>query len=180
MQPSIKTQAINGAMWSFADKIGGQALSFLSFVILARLLAPEDFGIVSLAGAIVAVPALFLNEGFSVPLVQRKAISNDHINAAFWASLLLAICIMGLLQLSASAIGQLAGKPMVGTLIHWLSLSCIGIALNAIAGNLYVRQFRFSKFAQRSFISIATGFLVLGLSTRSERDPRSPNGMRRR
>ena len=83
----MKDQAVTGALWSFADKLGAQILSFLSFLVMARILAPEDFGVISLAGVIVAVPALLLNEGFGIALIQRQEISDDHINAAFWANL---------------------------------------------------------------------------------------------
>ncbi len=83
---------------------------------MARMLVPEEFGVVSLAGVIVAVPALLLNEGLGTALIQRQEVSDDHINAAFWANLLLAVCVIALLQASAGTIGELTGKPMVGTL----------------------------------------------------------------
>ena len=156
----MKDQAVTGALWSFADKLGAQALSFLSFLLMARMLAPEDFGVVSLAGVIVAVPALLLNEGFGIALIQRQDVSDDHINAAFWANLLLAVCLVALLQASAGTIGQLTGKPMVGTLISWLCFTCIGTALNSIAASLHIRQLKFSRFPQSSFVSIVSGATI--------------------
>ena len=156
----MKDQAVTGALWSFADKLGAQVLSFLSFLVMARMLAPEDFGVISLAGVIVAVPALLLNEGFGIALIQRQEIDDDHINAAFWANLLLAVCIIALLQASAGTLGELTGKPMVGTLVSWLSFTCLGTALNSIAISLHIRQLRFSRFPQSSFISIISGAAV--------------------
>ena len=156
----MKDQAVTGALWSFADKFGAQLLSFLTFLAMARMLVPEEFGVVSLAGVIVAVPALLLNEGLGTALIQRQEVSDDHINAAFWANLLLAVCVIALLQASAGTIGELTGKPMVGTLIPWLSFTCLGTALNSIATSLHIRHLRFSRFPQSSFISIISGATV--------------------
>ena len=56
--------------------------------------------------------------------------------------------------------GELIGKPMVGTLISWLSFTCLGTALNSIAAALHIRRLRFSRFPQSSFISIVSGATV--------------------
>jgi polysaccharide transporter, PST family len=83
----MRQQAVRGFLWRLVDAVGGQTISFIAFLILARLLRPDDYGVVTLAAAIVAILSVPLNEGLSTALVQRDMITDDHINSAFWTNL---------------------------------------------------------------------------------------------
>ena len=84
----IKSKTTKGITWSAAEKAGNQILTFLVSVILIRLLSPEAFGLVAAATAIFSFFALFTNYGFTAAIVQRKDLENEHLDSAFWISLL--------------------------------------------------------------------------------------------
>ena len=156
----MKEQAIRGALWTLADKLGGQIFSLLSFLILTRQLSPDDFGVVSLALAVVGIAGIFLNEGFGSALIQRREISDAHINAAFWANVVLSVLVTALLIILAPYVSEYSGKPLTGDVLRWISWISIGTALSSIAGSLYIRQLKFAKFALRSLISMTAGSVV--------------------
>jgi len=156
----MKEQAVRGAIWVLLDTAGGQILSFLAFLILARLLVPEDYGILSLAAAIIAVPQILLNEGFGTALVQRDLLDDVHIGAAFWANLCLAMIFVAAAQIGAPWAAVITGTAMIEPVIRWLSLSMIGTALMAIAGGLFIRDLKYSTFALRTFVANSVGALT--------------------
>jgi O-antigen/teichoic acid export membrane protein len=156
----MKEQAVRGAIWVLLDTAGGQILSFLAFLVLARLLVPEDYGILSLAAAIIAVPQILLNEGFATALIQRDMLDDVHINAAFWANLGLSIIFVIAAQIGAPWAAVITGTRLIEPVIRWLSLTMIGIALMAIAGGLFIRELKYSTFALRTFIASSVGALV--------------------
>src|ERR1700730_18027184 len=125
----MKEQTIRGSFWTLVDAAGGQVLSLLAFVVLARLLAPQDYGIVALAMSVLAIPSVLLNEGLSDALIQRGDLQDGHINAAFWANLGLAGVFVVLAQISAGWIAEATGEPLVEPAMRWLSLSLIATAL---------------------------------------------------
>jgi PST family polysaccharide transporter len=156
----MKERAVRGAIWILLDTAGGQILSFLAFLILARLLVPEDYGILSLAAAIIAVPQILLNEGFSTALVQRDMLDDVHINAAFWANLGLSIIFVIGAQIGAPWAAVITGISLLEPVIRWLSLTMIAIALTAIASGLFIRELKYSTFALRTFVANSVGALT--------------------
>lgn len=156
----MKEQAIRGAIWILLDTAGGQILSFLAFLILARLLVPEDYGILSLAAAIIAVPQILLNEGFGTALVQRDMLDDVHINAAFWANLGLATIFVAAAQIGAPWAAVVTDTALLEPVIRWLSLTMIAFALTSIAGGLFIRQLNYMTFALRTFVANSVGALT--------------------
>jgi O-antigen/teichoic acid export membrane protein len=156
----MKEQAVRGAIWILVDTAGGQILSFLAFLILARLLVPEDYGILSLAAAIIAVPQILLNEGFGTALIQRDMLDDVHINAAFWANLALSIIFVIAAQIGAPWAAMITGTALIEPVIRWLSLTMIAIALTAIAAGLFIRDLKYSTFALRTLIANSVGALT--------------------
>ena len=156
----MKEQTIRGSFWTLIDAAGGQVLSLLAFLVLARLLVPQDYGVVALATSILAIPGVLLNEGLADALIQRDDLQDGHINAAFWANLGLAGVFVVLAQITAGWIAEATGEPLVGPAVRWLSLSLIATALTSIVGAIYRRKFHYSTFALRTLIATASAAIV--------------------
>lgn len=156
----INKQAIRGAFWILIDAAGGQVLSFLCFLVLARLLAPQDYGVIALGVAILAIPAILLNEGLGDALIQRDDLEDAHINAAFWANLSLSVVFVVAAEAFAGPLANLTGEPLVAPTIRWMAPCLVATAAGAIAANLYRRRLSYSTFALRTFIAAVAGGLV--------------------
>src|ERR1700730_8771322 len=156
----MKEQTIRGSFWTLIDAAGGQVLSLLAFLVLARLLVPQDYGVVALATSILAIPRVLLNEVLAAALIQRDDLQDGHINAAFWANLGLAGVFIVLAQIAAGWIAETTGEPLVGPAVRWLSLSLIATALTSIVGAIYRRKFHYSTFALRTLIATASAAIV--------------------
>ncbi len=82
--------------WRTLETAGSEGLSFLMFVVMARLLMPEDFGLVALASSIVMSLQCLLQFGLPEALIQREKLSHETIKAAMSASLMLGLALLAL------------------------------------------------------------------------------------
>ena len=142
---------------SQAMKIG---LQFLSVIVLARLLVPEDFGLVAAVGPVVAFVALFQNLGLQQAIVQRHDISDQQLNRMFW--------VMAAVGLACTAI-VLAVSPLVAWFYGDPRMRDITIAagvpllLGSMAGlplSLLNRHLRFGQLAMIDVANALFGFLA--------------------
>jgi len=156
----MRKRAARAALWRLLDLAGGQMISFLAFTILARLLAPEDYGVVSLALAIVAVPSIILTEGLGTTLVQRDVITDHHITAALWANLGLSVLFVVLVQIGAGWTAQITGTVMLAPILRCFSVMLVATAATSIPTALYIRRMTYSTLARRTFIANSGGAIL--------------------
>ena len=72
---SLKLKTYHGAFWSFIDSIGARLVQFVIGIILARLLMPEQFGLIAMLSIFMAIAQTLLDSGFSSALIQKKEIT---------------------------------------------------------------------------------------------------------
>ena len=88
------------------ERIGAQATQFLVSIVLARLLAPEDFGLVALVMVFIALANVFVQCGLGTALVQKKNADNIDFSTVFYASIGLAFLIYIILFFAAPFIAD--------------------------------------------------------------------------
>jgi O-antigen/teichoic acid export membrane protein len=156
----LKEKAAKGVFWSVAQQWGMEAISFLTFIFLARLLTPEDFGLVALAAVFMHFIKIFLDQGFGAAIVQRTDIEREHLDTAFWTSILMGL---SLTIISIAASGLVAGffdEPSLAPILVGLSLGFFLGALGSIQNAILRREFAFKSLAARSLIATTTGSVV--------------------
>lgn len=149
---ALGLDAIRATTWSFVQNAGGRVLSFVVFIVLARLLSADDFGTITLATAIMMVCAVLLEAGCTEALVQRASVSEDDVNSVFWATLAISILLATLVFLLGGALARVfsvpALEPILSILAFTLPFAAIG---NVLAASLR-RQLAFKALALRTFI----------------------------
>jgi O-antigen/teichoic acid export membrane protein len=154
---SLKKKAIVGIFWSAVQSWGKQAISLVVFGLLARLLGPEIFGQVALASIFIAFIETFLDQGFSVALIQRQDLDSEHLNSAFWSNIILGI-IMTLIGISgASFMANIFNHPELTSVFRWLSLSFLLSGFSNVQAAIFQRNFNFKVLAIRSLITVIVG-----------------------
>ena len=157
---NLREKAVNGLVWSVIQKWGRAAISTVAFIALARLLPPEAFGLVALATVVTAFIEILLDQGFSAAIVQRTDLEPEHLDTAFWISVLIGL----LLTLGAIAASELAAaffnEPELAPVIRWLSLSFIFVALSSTQTAILQRDLKFKSLAARSTAAALVGGVV--------------------
>ena len=84
---TLKQRAVRGAFWSATQLWGQQTVSFVLFIVLARLLVPNDFGLVALAFTFIGFIQVFLDQGFGSAIIQLETVDDLLLSTAFWSNL---------------------------------------------------------------------------------------------
>jgi O-antigen/teichoic acid export membrane protein len=157
---SMKRRVTRGVVWATAGAWGREAAGFAVFLILARLLGPEAYGLVAMATVVIAVAQLLVDDVIQGPLIQRQDLEPGHLDAAFWSLLALAVALMLAAIAAAGPVAALFGEPEVATLIRWLSVLPVLNALSAVPTALLRREMRYSVLALRSLLAVVGGGAV--------------------
>ena len=105
-------QTVHAATWRFASAVVGAVAQFAIGVVLARLLQPADFGLITLALVVFGLANGIGDLGIASAIVQRKALTDRHLRAAFTLSVAFGLALSALFAVAAP-LGSLAlnGKP---------------------------------------------------------------------
>jgi O-antigen/teichoic acid export membrane protein len=155
---SLKRRAARALFWATVQTWIGLLSGFLTLVVLGRLLGPEPYGLVAMALIVIAFGELFvIDSGFADAIIQRKELSDDHCDAAFWLLLGSSLIAMTIFVLAAPLVAASFDQPRVAGLISALSVTLPLGALSAIPSALLSRELRFRALAARGLISSAGG-----------------------
>jgi PST family polysaccharide transporter len=148
----LRAAALRGTIWSTIQQIGDRGLRAPLFLIMARLLAPEDFGLLALALTYVEFLQVLQHQGMGMALVQREKLEAVHLNSAFWGLLVAGIATAAVGYATAGLFGRLTGQPDVAPIVRWLSLGFILGGLCTVQSAILRRELRFKSLAIRSLI----------------------------
>jgi PST family polysaccharide transporter len=157
---SLKQLAIKGTIWSAISQWANKSLSLATFTILARLLDPDSFGLIALAGTFLAFLNLFADQGFNTAIIQRKDLEPEHLDTAFWTNIGISLLITMICIGGARTAGDFFREPSLIPVIYWLSLNFIIGSFNSVQGAIFSRQLDFKLLAISSIISSFLGAIV--------------------
>ena len=129
-------------------------------MILARLLTPEDFGLIAMVNGLVGFVAMFKDSGLSMATVQRAEINHAQVSNLFWINVGISVILTGIVAAMAPFIAWFYGEPrLVGISLAAASTFVLG-GLSVQHAALLKRQMRFSAMAMIQLISMAAGLIV--------------------
>lgn len=157
---TLKQRAAKGIVWSVIEKWGRAAIWFIIFTMLSRLLTPEAFGLVALATAFTTFVEIFMNQGFSSAIIQRLELEEEHLDTAFWISVIMGTLMMICTIMISGLIASLFGEPQLALILIWLSISFLFTALSSTQMAILQRRLAFKSLAARSLIATLLGGIV--------------------
>ncbi|MBW4459937.1 MAG: MOP flippase family protein [Nodosilinea sp. WJT8-NPBG4] len=156
----LHQQAVKGAFWSAVESWGRQFFSLFTFFLLARLLSPEIFGLTALASIFIAFMQLFLDQGLAQAIIQRKEISEEHLNTAFWICAIIGFFLTIFSILLAPFASSFFDEPKLTSIIRVLSLGFIFGSLSSVQDAILSRNLEFKPLALRTLIATVVSGLV--------------------
>ena len=88
---------MSGFIWMFMERIGAQLVTFIVSLVLARLLMPDDYGIIAIAQVFINLANIFVTQGLNSSLIQKDKADGEDYSTAFYASMGLALVLYLLL-----------------------------------------------------------------------------------
>lgn len=129
-----------------AGELVSRAIQPLIFIVLARLLTPDDYGVMAAAVMVMSFTQIFWEAGMGKALIQRQGNIDEAANAAFWINLVIGIIISGLLLIFADAIAEhLFQDQRVSAVVQVMTLQIMLGALGSVPVALLQKDLRFNK-----------------------------------
>lgn len=158
---SVRSKTISGAFWKFGERILGEVIHFVISIILARILMPEDYGLIALVSVFTVFCDKLIICGFATSLIQKKEADDVDFSSVFYFSMLAAVILYAILFLCAPVIANFYDKFDRSTLISVIRVA--GLSLFLIAFNS-VQQAYVSKnmLFRRNFWSNLGAIVISG------------------
>ncbi len=162
---SVKKATLNGAKWGAVEKFSVQGARFLLGILMARLLSPDDYGIISMITIFIVISETFVDSGFSLALVRQKSSSEKDYSTVFYFNVLLSIVCYGLLFLVSPWIADFFHTPVIASVLRIQSLTIIINSLVAVHVAKLTIELNFKAISLRSMLSsILSGLIGVGMA----------------
>lgn len=159
----LKDKTVSGMFWSFAQKISSQLVSFFITVVLARILTPDDYGIVALAGLFLVLMSVFSDGGLGQALIQKKDADEKDFNTLFTTQLVFAsviyVIVFALAPFVATAFNT-KDPELFKSLLRVMALTMPLGALAGVQNSVVTRRLMFRWYFYANIASLAVSASV--------------------
>lgn len=142
---SLSKKVFHGGLWVFALRIINRGLGFIRTIILARLLSPEDFGLLGIAMLAISTLETFSQTGFQLALVQKKDDIKAYLDTAWTVSVIRGIILFFILFVSAPIVAEFFNSPQASLVIRVIGLSTLFSGFRNIAILYFQKELEFNK-----------------------------------
>lgn len=150
---SLKDKTVKGTFWSALDSIANYAIGFIISIVLARLLAPDDYGLIGIVAIFTSICNTIINAGFSNALIRKTDASDDDYNTVFIINLGLSVLLYFLLFFTAPLIAKFFQRTELVDLIRVATLTMIIGALALVQQTRLTQRIDFKTQTKISLIS---------------------------
>jgi len=149
----IANSAVKGIFWIGGGQVIKQIVGILTYVMLARLLTTDDFGLMSMVMVFVSFSMMFVEFGIGTAIVHSKELSDSTLCSAFWINLAAAAVLSLVLAIASPLVAWIYHKPELSELILVLSLTLLLSGLQVVPRALLQRSLHFYPIARAEAIS---------------------------
>jgi O-antigen/teichoic acid export membrane protein len=154
---NLHEAATAGTLWSFADAVAVRTLHFATGIVLARLLLPEQFGLIGMLAIFMALSQTLLGSGLSTALIQKEAgVTSAEASSVFYYHVTVGAALTGVLYLSAPLVAQFYHQPALTPIMRVMALVTAVRSLGLVHTALLTRNVDFKTQTKVNLIA-ATG-----------------------
>ncbi len=155
-----KQVVLSGFLWKFFERCGAQLVTFTVSIVLARILAPEVYGIASLVLVIINILEVFVNSGFGSALIQKKDADDTDFSSVFYFNLAFGLTLYVLLYFAAPMIATFYKIPEICKMVRVVGLEVIVFSVKNIQHVYVSKHMLFKKFFFSTLIGTITAAVV--------------------
>lgn len=156
-QEDLKQKAFKGVFWSFCERFGSLLILFTTNIVLARILSPNEFGLIGILMAFVFFFNILIDGGLGNALVQRKNLTNDDCSTIFFTNIGVAVVCYIALFFGAGPIISFFNQPEYAViLLRVLGLIILIDAFSTVQNNILIRSLNFKRI---TLIKVGAAFI---------------------
>lgn len=150
----LRKKTLVGSLWMMIERFGYLTVQFISNLVLARLLMPDDFGTIAILMVFISLANVFIDSGFSAALIQKQEITEEDKSTVFITNLLLSISAYGTIIVLSPSIAKYFYNESFVQLLRILGIVLVIDAFCAIQNTLLTREMNFKLIAKIKLFSI--------------------------
>ncbi len=160
---SLRKQATSGMVWTFAQQFGNQIVGFIVSMILARILLPEEFGLIGMIAIFISIGQALINSGLTQSLIRSKELDQEDFSTVFFFNLFASTLIYILIFFLAPLISNFYDQDILTPLVR---LYCITFIIGAFASVQRARLTKNMNFKTQTIIAIPSTIFggIVGVS----------------
>lgn len=159
---NIKKTFVSGISWTAGGSIFIQGINFVVGIYLARILGPDEIGLLGMVAIFIAISSIFTNAGFSEALMRQKSVNDQEYNTVFFYNILVSSTFAVILYFSGPVISAFYGEPRLTAIVHVLSVNQILGSLILVQKIKLAKDFRFKEMTIINTIGVVFSS-VLGI-----------------
>ena len=164
-EESLKNKTVKGTFWSAADNIARYTVTFAVGIVLARILSPDDYGLIGIIGIFTAVCDALINGGYYAALIRKKDATEDDFNTVFFINLVTSIYFYLIIYLCAPVIADFFGREELIWLTRVSSITMIIGALGFVQTIRLTKRIDFKSQTKITLVaSIVSGIMGIALA----------------
>lgn len=161
----LKDKTIRGVGWSAADAFLGHGVTFVVGIVLARLLSPEEYGLIGIVTIFTTVMLGVVDSGFSNALIRKPIVTEDDYCTLFYFNLAASLALFALLYISAPWIAHFFERPQLVELVRVMGLLLFFQAFSIVQNTILSRKIDFKTKTKASVISaVSSGTIGIFLA----------------
>lgn len=153
MAESLKKKTVKGVSWSAVDNVTQYGVQFIVSIVLARLLSPDDYGLIGLITIFTAVCNTIINGGFTTALIRKNDATEDDYNTAFIVNICMSILLYMVIYLCSPLIANFFNRQELISLTRVSSLSMIIGALAIVQRVRLTKKIDFKTLAKITLVN---------------------------
>lgn len=157
-EQSLTKKAKYGLIWSTVERFGTQGIQFLFGIILARLLTPEDYGIIAMPLVFLALAQCFIDSGFSSALIRKPVLKEEDLSTAFYFNIGVGVSCYIILFIASPLIADFYNTPILADVLKVTALATLLNPLATVQQTILTRDINFKS---QTIISM-TGAIISG------------------
>lgn len=168
MSESLKQEVTKGIFWSGIERFSVQGVQFLVMIVMARILMPEDYGLVGMLTIFLAVSQSLIDSGFTQALIRKQNRTEIDNNTVFYFNIVVGFILYFVLYLLAPYVSKFYAIPELTLVMRVISLSVVLNSFTIVQRALFTAQVNFKSQAQSSLVAaIVSGVIGIVLAYRN-------------
>lgn len=146
-------------IWRFAERCGAQLVTFIVSIVLARILAPSDYGTIALVTVFTTILQVFIDSGLSTALIQKKDADDLDFSSVFYFNFVICIILYLIMFVSAPFIADFYKDSSLVSIVRVISLTLVisgvkGVQQSYVSRHMLFKRFFFSTLGGTIFSAV--------------------------
>lgn len=154
------SKAVTGILWSAVDRFGNVLLQFIVNLVLARLLMPEDYGLVGMLAIFISVSQTLIDGGFCSALIQKQNVTSKDYSTIFYWNIAFAVLLYAILYSIAPSVSKFFHEPVLCEVLRALGIVIVLSSLGLVQRTQLRKQLKIKQLALVNITSLTISAMI--------------------